>query len=94
MRITRLDGSDDAIVLRGHAAEVTGVAFLPDGRLATSGGTTVKLWSLDWRDLVASLRAATTACLLPAERIKYLDEPEATARVAWEVCEHRHGRTP
>jgi WD40 repeat protein len=94
VRITRVDGSDEPIVLRGHGDAVTGVAFLPDGRLATSGGNTVKLWSLDWRDLVASLRAATTACLQPAERIKYLDEPEATARAAWEACERRYGRTP
>lgn len=94
VRITRLDGSDDPIVLRGNGDIVTGVAFLPDGRLATSAGTTVKLWSLDWRKLVASLRAATTACLPPAERIKYLDEPEATARAAWETCERRYGRAP
>jgi WD40 repeat protein len=94
VRITRLDGSDEPIVLRGHADAKTGIAFLPDGRLATSGGTLVKLWSLDWRDLVGSLRAATTACLQPAERIKYLDEPEATARAAWEACERRYGRTP
>jgi WD40 repeat protein len=81
-------------VLRGHENAVTGVTFLPDGRLASSGGRTVRLWQLEWRQLVRSLRASTTACLTAAQRIAHLDEAPPRARAGWEACERRHGRTP
>jgi WD40 repeat protein len=94
VRITRVDGADDPIVIRAHQGVVTGVAFLPDGRLATSGDSTVRLWLLDWRELVASLRAATTACLTPDQRVASLRQSPESARAAWESCERRYGRAP
>jgi hypothetical protein len=51
-----------------------------------------RVWLLEWDDLVAGVRAATTACLAPRQRVRYLREADAEARAAWEACERRHGR--
>jgi WD40 repeat protein len=90
-RVTRLDGSDEPVVVDGP---VTGLAFSADGRLVTSGGGKARLWLLDWNDLLSSLRSATTACLSPEERGRHLGESPARAHAAWKACERRHGRAP
>jgi len=93
-RISRLDQSGETVVLRGHQALVSAVAFTPDGRrLATaSSDATARLRLIDWGELVHALRAATTACLTPDQRVTYLDESRRKARAAWESCERRFGR--
>jgi WD40 repeat protein len=44
--------------LRGHAAEVWGVAFSPDGQWVASGSedNTVKLWNANTAELIRSFR--------------------------------------
>ena len=45
-------------MLRGHTAEVWGVAFSPDGRLLASGSadSTVRLWQVASRETLKVLR--------------------------------------
>jgi WD40 repeat protein len=95
-RISRLDLGGETIVLRGCLGPVTGVAFTPDGHhLATSSmDMNVRLWLIDWAELVHALRAATTACLTVDQRVTHLDESPAKARAAWAACERGHGREP
>ena len=96
-RISRLDLSDETIVLRGNRGPMDAVAFTPDGhRLATARarGTTARLWLIDWGEFTHALRAATTACLTVDQRVTYLDESPGKARAARAACERRFGRTP
>jgi WD40 repeat protein len=91
---TRLDGRGEPVVLVGHETGVSALAFHPDGRLATAADRTVRLWRMDWQSLVSSLRAATTACLTPEQRVRHLGEASDRARAASDACERRHGRAP
>jgi WD40 repeat protein len=95
VRITRLDGRGEPVILRGHAGPVLSVAFTPDGRRLASvsrDDTSARLWLVDWKELVTRLRAATTACLRPEQRVAHLGESAERARDAWRSCERRFGR--
>lgn len=78
-----------------HAAGVRGAAFGPGDRSLVTGAEdgAVRLWRVNGGDLIRQMSKATTACLLPAERVRYLRETAATAREKARTCEASHGRT-
>jgi WD40 repeat protein len=93
---------DTGPALRGHGLGVTAIAFAPDGtRLATaSRDSTVRLWPLgekkpapaEWDALLDYLRASTSACLTPEQRLRHLGESPDEAQRAFASCEQQHGR--
>jgi WD40 repeat protein len=94
-RVWTSDGTGTAIVLNGHKDRVKSAAWSPDGkRILTASLSTVRIWPLFPLDIQQALRDATTECLSPAERQTYLDESDAAARDAYEVCERSYDRTP
>jgi WD40 repeat protein len=78
-----------------HGAGVRGAAFGPRDNSVVTGGEdgVVRLWRVNARDLIQYLSKATTACLLPAERVRYLGETDARAHEKARMCEAIHERT-
>jgi len=70
------------------------VDISPDGRRAVTGemGGAIRFWWITWPDLVARIRASTSACLSIDQRKQLLDESDATAREHFAACERRNGR--
>jgi WD40 repeat protein len=93
VRIASLDGKD-RLVLRSPRDRIDEVSFSANGRrLVASGGRAgVSVWPLWWADLLRLVRAATTACLSAANRVRLLQEAPADAQAAFTSCEQRHGR--
>jgi len=66
----------------------------PDGRRLVTGDEagTLRFWWVTWPDLIARMRASTTACLTIAQRISLLDEPQERTQQRFAACERRNGR--
>jgi Novel STAND NTPase 1/WD domain, G-beta repeat len=95
-RVWNADGRGEPVVLRGHGARVNAASFSPDGSkvVTTSEDNTARVWRVTWAGLHAFLRAATVACLSPAERVRTLAETDKKARRKYEACERNNGRIP
>jgi WD40 repeat protein len=79
------------------AVGATIAAEFVDGhsRLVTfNEGGAAQVWRVGWSDLVRYLREATSATLLPDQRIHFLGETRKEARRKYEADERAHGRTP
>lgn len=79
--------------LRG---EILTLAFSPDGSRLVAGSSAgeAKIWTVSWPMLLDLLRASTTACLTPEQRVTYLAESPSAASAGAERCEGRQGRRP
>ncbi|WP_433928231.1 CHAT domain-containing protein [Sorangium cellulosum] len=100
-KVTRwsVDGSGLPLVLRADdpGRQMSHVAFSPDGKriaAATQQGDAVRLWVVSVDVLGRMLREATSDCLPPQVRRRYLDESEAEARTHYETCESSRERAP
>jgi WD40 repeat protein len=93
-RISSLVDRSASIVVRGHEGAVLAAALSADGRrvVTASADRTARVWTIDWRELIARLRASTTSCLTPAERIEILEESAAEAAVHSAGCDRVSGR--
>src|SRR5438067_2150966 len=81
------DGPQPRLVLKGHQAEVTSIAFSPDGkRLATaSGDRTVKIWDLETGKEVNTLKGhgnyVNSACFSPDGKLIATGSEDKTVRI-------------
>jgi WD40 repeat protein/DNA-binding SARP family transcriptional activator len=85
-------GSGSAVVLSGHAEEVTGVAFSADGSMVvtTSFDGSLRLWDSRSGDLLAPLASSERELLhvatSPDRKIAYLDDRNIVRILECEVC--------
>jgi WD40 repeat protein len=85
------------LVLAGHTDMIKGFAVNPmKPMIATaSDDKTVRLWSLEWQDLMNFVRARafrSSVCLSAEQRIQYLGEEPSQARARYNACESRFNR--
>ena len=89
-------GSDHERLLleTGDPLRTTSIDVSPDGRRAATcdNAGNVRLWWIAWADLVARMRASTTACLTVDQRVDLLEESPPTARERFTACERHHDR--
>ena len=52
----------------------------------------VRVWRIDWNELLDHLGQRTTACLSAARRIQYLGETTDEAKSRFNACERRFQR--
>jgi WD40 repeat protein len=96
-RVWRVDGQGEPVVLRGHEEEVNSAAFSPDGQMLVtinSRDGTARLWALSVDGVRQRLREAHKNCLSVVNRMTYVGETEAQARVHYDACERSYGRAP
>nr|WP_255216787.1 protein kinase [Pseudenhygromyxa sp. WMMC2535] len=99
LRLWSVAGDEATIELIGHADAVTGLALAPDRRWTVSASVdgSARIWRLELLGadptlLVEALRAATLACLAPAQRERELGEAPPEAARAFAACERGYGR--
>jgi WD40 repeat protein len=94
-RVWLVADPDQFMVLR-HGTSVASAQFSADSAqvLTTCLDSKARLWTIDVETLRARLRSATSDCLPPDMRQRYLGETAAEARQRHEECERSHGRTP
>lgn len=95
-RVWLVADPDQFMILRGHGHGVESAQFSADSSqvLTLAGDGSARLWTIDSETLRARLRSATTDCLPPDMRQRYLGETAAEARQRHEDCERGRGRTP
>jgi WD40 repeat protein len=78
-----------------HLSGVRAAAFRPGTSDVVTGSDDgeVRLWRTAARDLIDYLRGASTACLTPSERERFLGESEKKASSAYDACEAKHRRS-
>ena len=89
-----LDGSERLTL--NHGSDVRAACVdEPGGRLvtATADGI-IRVWRIGLDALKGALSQASTACLAPKTRRRFLGEDEDRAWSQYEACERRYGRTP
>ncbi len=75
--------------------EVTGVSFSADGdHMLIHNRVAACVYPVSDRAVRQAFQSASTACLLPAQRKRYLLEDDAAALARWRACEQDHGREP
>jgi WD40 repeat protein len=84
------------IVVRGHDAAVLAAALSPDGRrvVTASMDRTARVWTIDWKELIARLHTSTTACLTADQRVESLEESAVVASRRGADCDRNYGRSP
>ncbi|MCA9706733.1 MAG: WD40 repeat domain-containing protein [Myxococcales bacterium] len=84
------------LALQGHAGAVRSASFSPDGKyiVTASDDKTARIWTLDPELIRNRLKAMSTLCVPPRERIQYLGDPETEALQAFYACEREYGRSP
>jgi WD40 repeat protein len=77
-----------------NGTPVSAVAFDRQGRYVVTGDSegAVRLWRVAPDALAKYLAEASTACLSPADRQRFLSEDETTAHADYQACERRFGR--
>jgi WD40 repeat protein len=87
-------GGDRLVLYTRQRVPTLATDMSPDGRRAVTGDSVgvLRFWWITWRDLVARMRASTTACLTVAQRSELLEESAQLARERHEACERRNGR--
>ncbi|MBS2021887.1 MAG: protein kinase [Deltaproteobacteria bacterium] len=94
VRVWTPDGNE-ALLLRGHQGWVRKLVTSHTGALlsTTDSAGDVRVFHLwDWPRMQRFLRESTSACLAPADRVRYLAESEAQAEAAFARCEREQGR--
>lgn len=96
-RIWRADASGDVVTLYGHEGGVVYATFSPDDhRIVTvSSDRTARVWAADFDNpelLRSKIKATTTVCLVPQQRIVLLGETAADAERRHHTCEAGFGR--
>jgi WD40 repeat protein len=91
-RVWNADGSGNPIVLKGHGDLVSSASFSSDGKrvVTASRDSTARVWMVDFEEIVKSLRARTTECLRPEERMRYLGESKSEADERYDECRKRN----
>jgi len=94
-KIWRGADSEPDLVLSHGPVGVRAAAFAPGDASVVTGAEDgmVRLWRIRASELVEYMAKASTACLTPAERVRFIGETQKTARPAYEACEAAHGRT-
>ncbi|WNG32280.1 CHAT domain-containing protein [Archangium violaceum] len=81
------EGAGEPIVSLFHESEVGAAEFDPEGsRILLSTERTLCLWSVGTGRLQTLLREATTGCLSPEQRQRYLLETPEESRTGFERC--------
>jgi hypothetical protein len=96
-RIWKADGSGEPVILEGHTGRVYAASFSPSGdRVVTaSRDRTARICSLlSASNLQKAIKNATTMCLDPKFRVKYLGESREEGEQKYRQCEREHGRNP
>ncbi|HEX5754497.1 MAG TPA: hypothetical protein VFZ09_50400, partial [Archangium sp.] len=94
-RVWSADGKNKPVVLRGHEEVVTSAAFSPDGkRVVTASADKARIWTVGIAELQGLLHSATSICLDPNERQRFLSESPEESQSGHEQCERSHSRTP
>jgi len=90
-RIWPQNGLGDPIELRGHTKPLVAALFSSDARHLLTGSRDgrVRLWRLDFRDLVDAMRRNVKSCLSVSDRMVFLRESQAAATRAYSTCEGR-----
>jgi WD40 repeat protein len=93
-KIWNIETGEPDLVLSHGLAGVRAAAFRPGDSYVVTGAEDgfVRLWRVGERDLVEFMAKASTACLTPRERVRFLGESADMARSAYEKCEAGHGR--
>ena len=94
-QVWRTDGTGKPVVLRGHKGYVMSAAFSPDGTwvVTASVDKTARVWTISGERLQAVIRSATTVCLDPLFRERYLGESHEDASQKYQKCERARGRS-
>jgi len=95
--VWRTDGPSTPLVLAGHTDIIKGFALSPvKPMIATaSDDKTVRLWSLEWRDLMNFVRKRSIrsgVCLTAEQRIRYIGEEPDQAQIRCKACESHRER--
>ncbi len=99
LQLWRADGLGDPIVVQDRRRQPRYCSRFPsfgaEGSLllgSPGSGAADELHRVSWRGLLDYLRASTTACLTPEQRMKFLAETSSEATAGHDACERRHGR--
>ena len=86
----------ERLVLQHGKDSVRALAFDANDTLVATGTESgvVRVWRVTLSALQTYLQGATTACLLPVDHVRYLEESPEVARSQYEDCERRQRRTP
>jgi WD40 repeat protein len=94
-RVWSADGKDKPVVLRGHASVVTSAAFSPEGkRVVTASADKARIWTVGIAELQGLLHTATSICLDPDQRQRFLAESPEESHSGYVQCERAQRRRP
>jgi WD40 repeat protein len=95
-RVLSLAKRSAPVLVRGHEAPVVAAALSPDGRRLVTAATNgiVRVWTIDWHELIARLRGSTVGCLTSDQRAELLEESASKAALRAADCDRSHGRSP
>jgi WD40 repeat protein len=94
-RVWSADGKDKPVVLRGHELVVRSAAFSPDGkRVVTASAGRARIWTVGIAELQGLLHTATSSCLDPDQRQRFLAESPEESLSGYVQCERAQSRTP